>query len=368
MKCRICGKEYPTSRGFGGHLRYFHNMDRKTYFDLYQKGPTDGICVVCGKPTTWNKINYHTTCSIQCAAKNPARQNKIKKTNLTRYGVENVYQIDTVKQHSIDAIKQQKRNYKCLYCGKDCGIKKFCSDNCQIKYSKEGNSYNNRIQAKQTCVQQFNGKMNNGAWSTRKAKIEQFEKEHNCTSVKKLCTMYGQAWRVLDLPRIMINKQNSAISNVYLPKIQEFAQKYGLTVRSTAEDVLKQDISTIYKGTIISNTRKIIKPLELDLYLPDLKIAIEYNGTYWHSSKNNKNIEYHLNKSLLCRKLGIRLIHIYEFEPYQTQLQLLKDLILGINNYPKNDFNKNNLIKKIPNPEIIYDNGSIIIYGAGKLY
>lgn len=69
MKCHICGKEYPTSRGFGGHLRYFHNMDRKTYFDLYQKGPTDGICVVCGKPTTWNKINYHTTCSIQCAAK-----------------------------------------------------------------------------------------------------------------------------------------------------------------------------------------------------------------------------------------------------------------------------------------------------------
>ena len=82
----------------------------------------------------------------------------------------------------------------------------------------------------------------------------------------------------------------------------------------------------------------------------------------------NESINYHLNKSLLCRQLGIRLIHIYEFESYQTQLQLLKDLILGIDNYPKNDFNKNNLIKKIPNPEIIYNDGSNIIYGAGKLY
>ena len=152
--------------------------------------------------------------------------------------------------------------------------------------------------------------------------------------------MYGQAWRILDLPRIMINKQNSAVSNTYLSKIQEFAQKYGLTIKSTAEDVLRQDISAIYKGTIKSNTRKIITPLELDIYLPELKIAIEYNGTYWHSSKNNKDISYHLNKSLLSRQLGIRLIHIYEFEPYQTQIQLLKDLILGIDNYPKNDFNR----------------------------
>lgn len=62
------------------------------------------------------------------------------------------------------------------------------------------------------------------------------------------------------------------------------------------------------------------------------------------------------------------LIHIYEFKPYQVQLQLLKDLILGIDNYSKNDFNKNNLIKKIPNPEIIYNDGNNIVYGAGKLY
>ena len=363
MICKICGKEMEKQ-----HTWHKHKLNYKDYYDKYLKQPNDGICVVCGKPTVWNRTDYRKTCSIQCASKNPARQEKIKQTNLKKYGVENVYQIDRVKQHSIDAIKQQKRNYKCLYCGKDCGIKKFCSSNCRIKYAKNGGSYNNRKQAKQTCIEQFDGKMNGGAWPTRRAKIEQFEKEHNCTSVKKVCTMYGEAWRILDLPRIMINKQNSAISNIYLPKIKEFAQKYGLTARSTAEDILRQDISTIYKGTIISNTRKIIKPLELDLYLPDLKIAVEYNGTYWHSKNVGKDKEYHLNKSILCREKGIRLIHIYEFEPYQEQIQLLKDLILGKDNYPKDDFNKNNLIEKIPKPTIIYKNGKNVIYGAGKLY
>ena len=363
MICKICGKEMEKQ-----HTWHKHHLTYKDYYDKYLKKETDGICVVCGKPTVWNRTNYRETCSIQCACKNPERNEKIKRTNLERYGVENIYQKPDVKQNSIKAIKAGKRNYKCLYCGKDTGIKKFCSEECKIKYKENNGSYNNRKQAIQTCVEQFNGKMNGGAWSSRFSKIEQFEKEHNCTSIKKLCTTYGSAWKVLNLPRIMINKQNSAISNVYLPKIQEFAQKYELTVRSTAEDILRQDISAIYKGTIKANTRKIIAPLELDIYLPELKIAIEYNGTYWHSSKNNKDISYHLNKSLLCRQLGIRLIHIYEFEPYQIQLQLIKDLILGIDNYPKNDFNKNNLIKKIPNPEIIYNDGSNIVYGAGKLY
>lgn len=45
---------------------------------------------------------------------------------------------------------------------------------------------------------------------------------------------------------------------------------------------------------------------ELDVYIPDLKIAIEYDGAYWHSDVNN----YFKYKE--CRKQGIRLIHIIE--------------------------------------------------------
>ena len=62
------------------------------------------------------------------------------------------------------------------------------------------------------------------------------------------------------------------------------------------------------------NTRNIISPLELDIYIPDLNIAIEYCGLYWHSELNGKDKKYHLNKMKLCNEKGIRLITIFEDE------------------------------------------------------
>jgi len=53
--------------------------------------------------------------------------------------------------------------------------------------------------------------------------------------------------------------------------------------------------------------------VELDIYIPDLKIAIEYNGLYWHSEKF-KSKTYHLNKLNICKKYNIQLIQIFEDE------------------------------------------------------
>ena len=61
------------------------------------------------------------------------------------------------------------------------------------------------------------------------------------------------------------------------------------------------------------NVRNIISPLELDVYIPEKKIAIEFNGLYWHSELF-KDKNYHLNKTLECEKQGIQLIHIFEDE------------------------------------------------------
>ncbi|MGH7743862.1 MAG: hypothetical protein ACREQ5_03465 [Candidatus Dormibacteria bacterium] len=62
-----------------------------------------------------------------------------------------------------------------------------------------------------------------------------------------------------------------------------------------------------------SNDRVVIKPLELDIYIPSKSMAIEYNGLYWHSEVNgNTDKQYHLDKTLECEAKGIQLIHIYE--------------------------------------------------------
>ena len=82
---------------------------------------------------------------------------------------------------------------------------------------------------------------------------------------------------------------------------------------SKQENELVQYIRTTYNSVINLNDRQVINPLELDIYLPFENIAIEYNGLYWHSSKKiDKN--YHLLKTELCEKQGIKLIHIFEDE------------------------------------------------------
>ena len=62
-----------------------------------------------------------------------------------------------------------------------------------------------------------------------------------------------------------------------------------------------------------TNKRSFIYPYELDIYIPEKKIAIEYDGLYWHNELN-KDSKYHLNKTELCEKQGIMLIHIFEDE------------------------------------------------------
>ena len=59
---------------------------------------------------------------------------------------------------------------------------------------------------------------------------------------------------------------------------------------------------------------------QLDFYLPDFNIGIECDGFYWHSifpeapNENRITPEYHLEKTELCEKLGINLIHIFEYD------------------------------------------------------
>lgn len=109
---------------------------------------------------------------------------------------------------------------------------------------------------------------------------------------------------------------------------------------SKYEDDIYNYISFIYDGECIRNSRNIISPLELDLYYPEKKIAIEFNGDYFHSDNRGKNISYHYNKYVYCRKLGIRLISIFEYNLLNHQnkvLSIIKNAFTGIS-YDSSNF------------------------------
>lgn len=117
--------------------------------------------------------------------------------------------------------------------------------------------------------------------------------------------------------------------------------KYGrkdllLLERSTSQG--EQDLATFVtsiESNIQTNIRSIISPSELDIYLPSQKIAIEYNGLYWHSITIKEQKAAHLLKRQWCEKKGIRLIQINEDEWLQKRLiveSMLKH-ILGKSEY-----------------------------------
>jgi len=98
-------------------------------------------------------------------------------------------------------------------------------------------------------------------------------------------------------------------------------------------------IKTIYKGTIIENDRtQLINPntnhwLELDIWMPDINMAIEYNG-YYHTL--NEHYKRDIIKNKLCLKNNIKLITINSNE-WKKNKSICKGLLLeGINNATNN--------------------------------
>ena len=76
-----------------------------------------------------------------------------------------------------------------------------------------------------------------------------------------------------------------------------------------------------------SNVRNIIPPKEVDIYIPEKKMAIECNGIYWHSDQN-KSQKYHYDKYKECQKKGIQLIGVWE-DQIINKPDIIRSIILS---------------------------------------
>lgn len=106
-----------------------------------------------------------------------------------------------------------------------------------------------------------------------------------------------------------------------------------ISTRSMIEDNMYSYLKEIYIGEVLKSY-KIAGRKEVDVYIPELKLAIEFNGLYWHG-ENKKSKNYHIDKTKLCESLGIDLIHIWEDDwIYKEEIvkSLLKNRLKQISN------------------------------------
>lgn len=316
---------------------------------------------------------YENDCLNKYGVKNPSQlqivKDKRKRTCLNKYGVEcnlmlrTADEIKSVWSEKHNEILQKRTETSYLKYGTE-----FPTQSETVKYKIKQSLINHHgtlekayhyinKKANETKIKLYNDINYNNIDKIKQTidnKHSEFEISNNCTRYTKLVETYGQGWLALELPYIYNNRYRY-IDNKYLEQIKQYSsENHSVQSVSKTECEIYDYVKSIYNSKIIKNTRKIISDTnhqyELDIYLPEIKLAFEFNGNFWHSSKF-KDKYYHQTKSLLCFKQNILLIHIYEFEYINDKekcFNKIKDIIL--NRLKSND---NKIIFEQYEPKII---------------
>ena len=272
----------------------------------------------------YNKLNItgklfgyiRDTYNIKCSKKE--KQQKMERKFLEKYGVKNPYQSKEIQNKIIE---QNLKQY---------GVKYNTQRSDMIKKTKEtklkrhGNSnYNNREKLKQTCLKRYGVEHPNQTQMPN----EIYNILHDKNLLKSKILSLNEKDRTLINLKKLLNYNVSTIGiYVKLHELDSFINYSN--IKSDSENKI---INFLNKNNIVfeKNNRHVLNGKELDIYIPDYNVAIEYNGTYWHSSLY-KDKNYHYDKSKLCEEKGIRLIHIWEYEwENERQRPILENIILS---------------------------------------
>ena len=258
---------------------------------------------------------------------------KIKSTNIEKYGVEYSFQNDEIKKK---IKKKFLDKYGFEYATQSDIVKNKMKETMLKLYNCENPSQSDYIQKLKRInkinktLEKYKENIVDVDYDTKMFKFK-CEKEHN---YEISFDIFQNRKRTKTILCTICNPINSNTNSGYEIQLQDF-------------------IKENYNNEIILNNREIIKPNELDIYLPELKLAFEFNGVYWHSENFVEN-NYHLNKTEKCEKPGIKLIHIYEddwiYKQYIVKSRILN--LLGKSNkiYARKceikEINDNRLIKE----------------------
>lgn len=238
-------------------------------------------------------------------------------------------------------IKNNLNSYpKCPICGNEIkkwkgrnkgGYFKFCSCKC-AQVDK-----NTRDKIKNTCLERY------GVDNAAKAKDIQSKMKNTCLKKYGTKNIFSSEIGKKKIKETLLKKygvENPQQNNEIKKKTKEtLLKKYGITCGfqkckkynvSKGELELYDFIKSI-KPTAIHNDRKNIFPLELDIFLEENNIGIEYDGEYWHNLPKMKKRDYIKNK--ICKEKGIKLIRVKEKDWKNNKEKVKKNLMEEINGF-----------------------------------
>jgi len=304
--CQICKKHFKNWNLLSKHIMNLHKIKVKEYYDKYLKKENEGICLMYGKISSCKKFTsfsyiskgYCKFCSKKCSANSKDVRQKTVESNNKRFNADYPYQSKKImKKMQKDYFErtgyQLGSNPEVIQKIRDANILKYNDNKIKLYVSKR------MLQSSFKKIITFCKKINIEFVDVINYKGDIFNHKWKCL---KCNNVFLKTWKWL--------RQSGKCPICFPPKYNISKNEVEISKYVKSLDF---EIITNSKNILI-NKNNLSKSQELDIYIPNLKIAIEHNGMYRHSEQFMKNKNYHLNKTLKCNALGIRLIHIFEHE------------------------------------------------------
>lgn len=322
-------------------------------------------------------------------------KNKRKETNVKRYGVENIFQSEDIKKDikdkhiekygvenisQSDVVKEKKRqSYQERYgvdspLQNDSIIEKVKQTNMKLygatcvfqseeikekikNTNKEKYGVNHPLQLRE--VKQKN--IDSYYLSFYKKLLSSDRLKEKVTPLFTVDEYKGRRYKYQWQCNDCGNKFEDDLDNGHIPRCPNcYPSMLG---KSHYEEDIIAWLKELGLKNIIHNDRDVISPLELDVYLPDYNLAIEFNGLYWHSELQGKGKDYHNQKTQACEEKGIHLIQIFEDEWIEKEA-IVKSIVksyLGVN---EKIYARKCVIKEIKDPTLFLENNHL----QGSIY
>jgi hypothetical protein len=289
-------------------------------------------CKKCGKnhssirqnenPTDkYDTYRFSDFCSRDCAMTSKETIEKRNSTIIEKYGDHNM-RTEVGKNEYTNSIKKkygktsvmhvQSIKDKSLKC--DNGEWRISTQECKAKIQEtfdkkyDGHPmYDREIKTK--AVEKRKKNFLNRYGVTHESKLT---KTNSALSIWEDDVKFKQLCDELVYPKLISRYLGYTISPIH-SRMAELGISLP-TKSSLGEIEIIEFIRGICPDVVIEQSeRNVLDGKELDIYLPEKKFAIEFNGLYWHS-ENFKDKNYHKEKSLLCMENDIQLMHVWQHE------------------------------------------------------
>jgi hypothetical protein len=226
---------------------------------------------------------------------------KMEKTSIERYGVTNVFQSEEVKQKIRDVNIERYGSASPIQTKE---IQQKAKDTLLERYGVENIRQHPETlaRAKITYAETIAKNEDDKYFRVNFVRSEGFWEEiAKGLSLREVCDKFGMPY-------------DSISTAVSKPEFKERFQALYAYPKAQKQNEIADTIQK-WGCQVLRNVTDVIFPLELDMYLPEHNLAVEFNGSYWHSEdylEPKKARTKHSFKTKLCREKGIRLIHIFE--------------------------------------------------------